>query len=75
MRWVWIILLISGCALARYTKTADDQPVYVLMQPTCLLGCISNLGTNREQVIGGTGGNDTVSNSGSLGMGAAAKVP
>lgn len=68
MRWLAILFVLQGCALARYSETFDGQPVYVLMQPLCLFACISNLGTNREQVVGGTGGNDSISNSATLGL-------
>lgn len=49
MAWVVLstVLLVSGCALARFSETPAGQPVYVLAQPTCLLICFDSLGSIR----------------------------
>jgi hypothetical protein len=47
MKLLVLLLLFPGCALARFSETPEGQPVYVLGNPTCILGCASNLGTIR----------------------------
>ena len=44
-----VTLLLSGCALARFSETREGQPVYVLSNPTCILGCASDTGTVRGE--------------------------
>lgn len=46
-RLLFLLMAMSGCALARFSETPAGQPVYVLAQPTCLLICFDSLGTIR----------------------------
>lgn len=45
----FLVLLLGGCALARFSETPEGQPVYVLSQPVCVLICASDFGTVRGE--------------------------
>lgn len=62
MRYLLVVLALAACS----PLDMSDPPIYVTQNPVCLLMCIPQIGTMREQTIGHgsgsvTGGASTLS--------------
>lgn len=61
MKPVALLLLLGGCSMANVSETPRGHPIFVLGTPICVVWCTATIGNSTQDVRGGTGGAQTLS--------------